>query len=105
MNPKTGMPEGVLGKGLTAHNLKTLDKEYDEEHGVRPMKSIYTEVSSARHKNETPEERNERKKLVKELRRVIIAYTSPIRVSFLLVVIIFAISGTTFGEESKYRSF
>ena len=70
VSSKTGMPVGVLGKGLTKSNLKDLDSKYEEEHGA-PTRSLIT-VTSIRNKDETPEEKLERKKLVKEIRRVCI---------------------------------
>jgi protein LTV1 len=69
VNAKTGMPEGVLGKGLTAHNLKQFDRQCDHHEENNPRtKSVYSEISS-RNKNETPEEKSRRKKLLKEIRR------------------------------------
>jgi len=82
---RTGMPLGVLGVGLTKDKLRELDKEYeasrraegsaDEDDFQIPSKtngrSIVTAsgISSVRGKNETPEERHERKQMVKEYRR------------------------------------
>jgi protein LTV1 len=70
---KTGIPVGVLGKGLTKQNLKELDTAYDIETGQRSnnrARSTLTGATSIRTKDETPEERRERKKLVKEYRKV-----------------------------------
>lgn len=66
------MPVGVLGKGLTKHALKELDDKYAEEHNVPTsrVRSIMTGVTSVRSKTETTEERKDRKKIVKEYRRV-----------------------------------
>lgn len=71
---KTGIPVDVLGKGLTKHALKTLDDQYAVEHNV-PTKSIMSGVTSIRSKTETSDERRDRKKLVKEYRRVSCLYT------------------------------
>ncbi|CAL8131702.1 unnamed protein product [Orchesella dallaii] len=68
---RTGIPVGVLGKGgLTKDNLKVLDEKYNEEHGVPERRqTIMSGMSSIRSKNETTQERRERKQLVKEHRR------------------------------------
>lgn len=69
---RTGIPIGVLGKGLTKQNLKVLDDKYAEENNLvsTRAKSMMTGATSVRHKDETPEERRERKLLVKEYRKV-----------------------------------
>lgn len=72
--PKTGVPLNVLGKpGLTK---KFLD-QFDQETGVSKKtcaetQSIISTLSaiSIRPKDETPEQRTERKRLVKEYRQV-----------------------------------
>lgn len=74
MCPKTGVPLNVLGKpGLTK---KFLD-QFDQETGVSKKtcaetQSIISTLSaiSIRPKDETPEQRTERKRLVKEYRQV-----------------------------------
>ncbi|ODN05253.1 Protein LTV1 [Orchesella cincta] len=71
VSTKTGIPVGVLGKGgLTKDNLKVLDHEYNEEHGTPDRaKTMMSGVTSIRSKNETSQERRERKQSVKEYRR------------------------------------
>lgn len=66
------MPVGVLGKGLTKHNLKMLDDGYAQENNLPTgrAKSVMSGATSIRSKNETAEQRRERKQLVKEYRRV-----------------------------------
>jgi len=68
---RTGMPVGVLGKqGLTKNNLKMLDAESDSDDGdVKRERSIMSGATSIRNKNETPQERRDRKMLVKEYRK------------------------------------
>merc|ERR1712113_1118637 len=61
LSSKTGIPKGVLGRGLTAGALKQLDVEtgvLDEE--VMSIKSRISEMSF-RPKHETLEERRERR--------------------------------------------
>merc|ERR1719411_1849045 len=60
LSSKTGIPKGVLGRGLTAGALKQLDVET----GV-----LDEEVMSFRPKHETLEEKRDRKSNIKQLRR------------------------------------
>ena len=70
------MPVGVLGIGLTQGKLKELDRQYAVEHTEDNIsckaKSMMSSSSiwRPRNKTETPEERLERKKNIKEYRRV-----------------------------------
>jgi len=69
LSSKTGIPKGVLGRGLTAGALKQLDVEtgvLDEE--VMSIKSRISEMSF-RPKHETLEEKRDRKSNIKQLRR------------------------------------
>jgi len=68
---RTGMPVGVLGKtGLTKDNLKMLNAENNPEEGrADRARSIMSGATSIRNKNETTEERRERKMGVKEYRK------------------------------------
>jgi hypothetical protein len=72
------MPVGVLGLGLTKGKLKELDHQYAMEQNedttnisckAKSMMSS-SSVWKPRSKTETPEERLERKKAIKEYRRV-----------------------------------
>jgi protein LTV1 len=67
---RTGIPVGVLGKGgLTKDNLKMLNAENDSDEGrTERAKSIMSGATSIRNKNESPQERRNRKMLVKEYR-------------------------------------
>jgi len=70
---RTGMPIDVLGKGgLTKQNLKQLNNEYDNDRANSGVatRSMISGATSIRTKDETPEERRERKRLVKEYRKV-----------------------------------
>nr|CAG4634884.1 EOG090X08PQ [Alona affinis] len=72
--PKTGIPLNVLGKpGLTKKYLEQLNQgqERDDTDDRAETQSIISTLStiSIRPKDETPEERKERKQLVKEYRR------------------------------------
>jgi len=69
LSSKTGMPKGVLGRGLTPGALKQLDMEtgtLDDD-----MVSIRSKISefSIRPKHETSEEKKDRKANLKALRR------------------------------------
>jgi len=68
---RTGMPVGVLGKnGLTKDNLKMLNAENSPDDGkAERARSIMTGATSIRNKDETPQERRERKMGVKEYRK------------------------------------
>lgn len=79
INSKTGIPKDVLdgpGGKLTAKNLAQFDRinnDRDERNGAaqsiaETMRSIVSELS-VRPKDETPEERKERKKALKDYRR------------------------------------
>jgi len=72
--PKTGIPLDVLGKpGLTKKFLEQLDsQDVGKAKGSFETQSIMSTLStiSIRPKDETPEQRKERKQLVKEYRRV-----------------------------------
>ena len=75
MCPKTGIPQNVLGKpGLTKKFLEQLDEagrqSRDEDGDTRSMVSTLSTLS-IRPKDETAEQRKERKQMVKEYRRVI----------------------------------
>ena len=77
--PKTGIPLDVLGKpGLTKKFLDQLNNQDDVTDKKRgdciETQSIISTLStiSIRPKDETPEQRKERKQLVKEYRKVII---------------------------------
>lgn len=75
MCPKTGVPLNVLGKpGLTKKFLDQLDQQTDgTKKNCVETQSIISTLStiSIRPKDETPEQRTERKRLVKEYRQVI----------------------------------
>lgn len=73
MCPKTGIPINVLGKpGLTKKYLDQLDQAVNAEKDDVETRSVISTLStiSIRPKDETPEQRKERKQLVKEYRRV-----------------------------------
>lgn len=73
MCPKTGIPLNVLGKpGLTKKFLDQLDQETGAKKDCVETQSIISTLStiSIRPKDETPEQRKDRKLLVKEYRRV-----------------------------------
>ncbi len=73
MCPRTGVPLNVLGKpGLTKKFLDQLNQETGEKEGCIETQSIISTLStiSIRPKDETPEQRKDRKQLVKEYRRV-----------------------------------
>merc|ERR1740128_514824 len=69
LSTKTGIPKGVLGRGLTAGALAQLDRE------TRPveddMVSVRSRMSefSIRPKHETTEEKKARKEGLKQVRR------------------------------------
>nr|CAG4647178.1 EOG090X08PQ [Megafenestra aurita]SVE92481.1 EOG090X08PQ [Megafenestra aurita] len=70
--PKTGIPLNVLGKpGLTKKFLDQLDQETGAKKDCVETQSIISTLStiSIRPKDETPEQRKDRKLLVKEYRR------------------------------------
>nr|CAG4637137.1 EOG090X08PQ [Ceriodaphnia reticulata]SVE73027.1 EOG090X08PQ [Ceriodaphnia reticulata] len=70
--PRTGVPLNVLGKpGLTKKFLDQLNQETGEKEGCVETQSIISTLStiSIRPKDETPEQRKDRKQLVKEYRR------------------------------------
>jgi protein LTV1 len=73
--PKTGVPLNVLGKpGLTKKFLDQLDQQTDgTKKNYADTQSIISTLStiSIRPKDETPEQRTERKRLVKEYRQVL----------------------------------
>lgn len=75
MCPKTGVPLNVLGKpGLTKKFLDQLDQQTDgTKKNYADTQSIISTLStiSIRPKDETPEQRTERKRLVKEYRQVL----------------------------------
>ena len=70
LSSKTGIPKGVLGRGLTAGALKQLDQLSDDEHedDVMSIKSKISELS-VRPKHETSEEKRDRKNQLKQARR------------------------------------
>lgn len=73
--PKTGVPLDVLGKpGLTKKYLDLLNQENGKKEDCAETQSIISTLStiSIRPKDETPEQRKERKNLIKEYRRVIV---------------------------------
>ena len=81
MCPKTGIPLDVLGRpGLTKKFLDQLNNQDDVTDKKRgdciETQSIISTLStiSIRPKDETPEQRKERKQLVKEYRKVIITF-------------------------------
>jgi len=71
LSNKTGMPLGVLGRGLTAAALRQLDAENGETEEGRVEEDLRSRVSmlSVRPAHETKEEKKGRKAAVKELRR------------------------------------
>lgn len=75
MCPKTGVPLNVLGKpGLTKKFLDQLDQQTEgTKKNCVETQSIISTLStiSIRPKDETPEQRTERKRLVNEYRQVI----------------------------------
>jgi len=69
LSSKTGIPKGVLGRGLTAGVLKQLDMETGvDDDEVMSIKSRMSEMSF-RPKHETTEEKRDRKANIKQLRR------------------------------------
>jgi len=69
LSSKTGIPKGVLGRGLTAGALRQLDQgAEDMEDDVVSVKSKISELS-IRPKHETPEEKKDRKTNLKQARR------------------------------------
>jgi len=70
IDPKTGIPKDVLGKGLTAAALKRLDIEtgVDIEDDLATVRSHISELS-VRNKHETMDEKKARKAAVKDFRR------------------------------------
>merc|ERR1719410_2863437 len=69
LSSKTGIPKGVLGRGLTAGALRQLDQgAEDMEDDVISVKSKISELS-IRPKHETPEEKKDRKTNLKQARR------------------------------------
>ena len=70
LSSKTGIPKGVLGRGLTAGALKQLDQLSDgqEDDDVMSIKSKISELS-VRPKHETPEEKRDRKSQLKQARK------------------------------------
>lgn len=65
------MPVGVLGRGLTASALATLDGDTKRRDGEEMSEAIsILSTLSMRPKNETPEERTVRKLALKDYRRV-----------------------------------
>lgn len=73
MCPRTGVPLNVLGKpGLTKKFLDQFNQETGAKEDCIETQSIISTLStiSIRPKDETPEQRKDRKQLVKEYRRV-----------------------------------
>merc|ERR1719397_1299286 len=69
LSSKTGIPKGVLGRGLTADVLKQLDTITDDpEDDLMSLKSKISELS-VRPRHETLEEKKERKTILKQFRR------------------------------------
>merc|ERR1712154_202218 len=69
LSSKTGIPLGVLGRGLTAQALKQLDgDEADQEEDLMSLKSKISELSF-RPQHETLEEKKARKANLKQFRR------------------------------------
>lgn len=75
INPRTGIPKDVLGSTsgkLTAKSLAQFDSINEKQRGpqsvAETMRSIVSELS-IRPKDETPEERKERKRALKEYRK------------------------------------
>ena len=71
--PKTGIPINVLGKpGLTKKYLDQLDQGQKGDKDDDETRSVMSTLStiSIRPKDETPEQKKERKQLVKEFRKV-----------------------------------
>ena len=69
LSSKTGVPKGVLGRGLTADVLKQLDTgTEDQDDDVMSLKSKISELS-IRPKHETLQEKKERKLNLKQFRR------------------------------------
>lgn len=71
---RTGLPVDVLGANkLTAKALAKFDQDFIENNGPKSVtaESIISTLStlSIRPKNESPQERRERKKLLKEYRK------------------------------------
>ena len=68
LSSKTGIPIGVLGRGLTAGALRDLDQLSDNEDDVMSLKSKISEFS-IRPKHETSGEKRNRKANLKQARR------------------------------------
>ena len=69
LSSKTGIPKGVLGRGLTADVLKQLDSVNDDrEDDLMSLKSRISELS-VRPQHETLQEKKERKANLKQFRR------------------------------------
>ena len=69
LSSKTGIPLGVLGRGLTAQALKQLDADdSDQEDDLMSLKSKISELS-VRPQHETLEEKKARKANLKQFRR------------------------------------
>jgi len=71
LSSKTGIPKGVLGRGLTAGALKQLDQLSDDELEEDDVMSIKSKISelSVRPKHETSDEKRERKSQLKHARK------------------------------------
>lgn len=70
LSSKTGIPKGVLGRGLTSQALQQLDRDNlsSDEDDLVSVRSKISELS-VRPKHETPEEKKERKSNLKQARR------------------------------------
>ena len=71
LSSKTGIPKGVLGRGLTAGALKQLDQLSDDGQEDDEVMSIKSKISelSVRPKHETSEEKKGRKSQLKHARK------------------------------------
>ena len=71
LSSKTGIPKGVLGRGLTAGALKQLDQLSDDGQEDDEVMSIKSKISelSVRPKHETSEEKKGRKSQLKQARK------------------------------------
>lgn len=109
MCPKTGVPLNVLGKpGLTKKFLDQLDQQTEgTKKNCVETQSIISTLStiSIRPKDETPEQRTERKRLVKEYRQVISDKCFVCQFSLLMFEFYIFLTGKKKGKESQLVSF
>lgn len=109
MCPKTGVPLNVLGKpGLTKKFLDQLDQQTEgTKKNCVETQSIISTLStiSIRPKDETPEQRTERKRLVNEYRQVISDKCFVGQCSLLMFEFYIFLTGKKKGKESQRVSF